>query len=531
VTRKKEKAEYGDFQTPPGLAQAVCALLANHGEQPAALLEPTCGLGNFLFAGLDQFPGIQLTLGADVNTEHLKRARAVLQRRRDADRVRLTHANFFATDWKLVASGLPEPILVLGNPPWVTSAHLGLLGSQNLPGKSNFQKHNGLDAVTGKANFDISEWMLIRLFDAMNGRRGTLAMLCKSSTARKVLCHAWKNGIASEQSAIFGIDADLHFDAAVDAALLVTRFRPGAHEKMAKVYCGLAEKSVGRVIGYEDGTLLADVAAFRRWRHLCGQGTPKWRSGIKHDCAKVMELRWEGDRYRNGFGQLIELESTYVYPMLKSSGVAKGATGNQARVMLVTQKTVGEQTRLIEERAPMTWAYLQRHAELLKKRASSIYRKRPEFSIFGVGDYSFAHWKVAISGFYKKLEFVTVGPVGRKPVVLDDTSYFVPCDTEEQAVYLAQLLNSCAARSFYNAFVFWDSKRPITADLLRRLSLRRLAKELGSEEKFKALFGGLDDIGQRSASKERAPNGAQLELWPDKGASRTGTPQDSGIPN
>jgi hypothetical protein len=427
----------------------------------------------------------------------------------------LTEANFFLTDWERVVTGLPQPILVLGNPPWVTNAHLGLLGSENVPGKSNFQKHNGLDAITGKANFDISEWMLIRLFDAMNGRRGTLAMLCKASTARKVLCYAWKNGMALEESAIFGIDASLHFDAAVDAALLVTHFRSGAQGKMAEAYSGLTEKSAERVIGYEDDTLLADVAAYRRWKHLCGREALRWRSGIKHDCAKVMELRWEGDRYRNGFGQLIELESTYLYPMLKSSSVAKGATGSQARVMLVTQKSAGQQTRPIEERAPMTWAYLQTHAELLTKRASSIYRTRPDFSIFGVGDYSFAPWKVAISGFYKKLEFVTVGPVGRKPVVLDDTSYFLPCETEEQAIYLTSLLNSRVARSFYSAFVFWDSKRPITAELLRRLSLRRLAKELGSEEKFDGFFGRLDDVVRKSASRRHARNGGQLALWPD----------------
>ena len=80
-----------------------------------------------------------------------------------------------------------------------------------MPIKSNFQKHGGLNAVTGKANFDISEWMLIRLLEAMNGRRGTLAMLCKSSTARKTLCYAWKNGMALERSAIYGIDADRPF--------------------------------------------------------------------------------------------------------------------------------------------------------------------------------------------------------------------------------------------------------------------------------------------------------------------------------
>ena len=42
----------------------------------------------------------------------------------------LVEANFFATDWKRVVGQLPEPILVLGNPPWVTNA-----GSASLEAK------------------------------------------------------------------------------------------------------------------------------------------------------------------------------------------------------------------------------------------------------------------------------------------------------------------------------------------------------------------------------------------------------------
>jgi len=39
--------------------------------------------------------------------------------------------------------------------------------SENLPKKSNFQGLRGLDARTGKSNFDIAEWMLIRLIEAL----------------------------------------------------------------------------------------------------------------------------------------------------------------------------------------------------------------------------------------------------------------------------------------------------------------------------------------------------------------------------
>ncbi|HTU88513.1 MAG TPA: hypothetical protein VMF69_00310, partial [Gemmataceae bacterium] len=60
--------------------------------------------------------------------------------------------------------------------------------------------------------------------------------------------------------------------------------------------------------------------------------------------------------------------------------------------------------------------------------------------------------------------------------------------TQAQAEYLAALLNSPTAQAFYRAFVFWDTKRPITADLLRRLDLRRIAEETESKEKFNSLF-------------------------------------------
>ncbi len=314
---------------------------------------------------------------------------------------------------------------------------------------------------------------------------------------RKVLRYAWKNCIAFERSAIYGIDADLHFDAAVDAVLLVSEFRLGANEQLARVYGGLHSTLEHQLIGYEDETLLGDVAAYHRWKHLCGDSALKWRSGIKHDCAQVMELRPEGDKYRNGLDEVVDLEEAFLYPMMKSSDIANGRIESRHRVMLVTQSKVGDDTGRIEKDAPKTWAYLEMHGERFKKRGSLIYRDRPKYSVFGVGGYSFAPWKVAISGFYKSLRFFAVGPIGGKPVVLDDTSYFLPCETEEQANFLAVLLNSSAAQEFYRAFVFWDNKRPITVELLQRLDLLR-----GDTRTAKPATGG-----------RRKPIEAQLELW------------------
>jgi hypothetical protein len=474
--------EFGDFQTPVALAARACRLLSNRGIHPTSLLEPTCGVGNFLLAAIEEFPDLSIGVGIDINNDYVIRVKERLVARSYAHKVKVLRESFFEVGWKELLDALPEPILVVGNPPWITNSTLGAIGSSNLPEKSNFHNYSGLEALTGKSNFDISEWMLMKLLELLGGRNAAIAMFCKTSVARKVLVHAWKNDISLADAEIHPINAVASFRAAVDACLLVCFLSPASHHRDCRVYRGLGETEPKATIGFHDGQLVADVSAFERWKHLGGGDKDyQWRSGVKHDCSKIMELRKEENRYRNGLDELVELESDYLYPMLKSSEITKARSKEPTRWMLVTQKAVGDETSVIGIVAPKTWEYLQKQGTLLDRRASSIYRNRPRFSVFGVGNYTFACWKVAISGFYKQLNFTTIGPFAEKPVVLDDTSYFVACQSEQEARYVADLLNSKPAREFFSAFVFWDAKRPITIDTLRQLDLSALASELGSE--------------------------------------------------
>ena len=89
---------------------------------------------------------------------------------------------------------------------------------------------------------------------------------------------------------------------------------------------------------------------------------------------------------------------------------------------------------------------------------------------------------MVISGLYKKLKFSVIGPIDGKPVVLDDTCYALACATEIQATFIASILNSDVAKAFLGAYIFWDAKRPITVDILRKLNLRKLAHALGLDE-------------------------------------------------
>lgn len=478
----KTRIEFGDFQTPSDLATKVCSLIAARGLTPASVVEPTCGTGNFLFAALDRFPTVQRALALDINPTHIQAVKDRLSKISYSTRVDVIRDSFFAADWPRLLRDLPDPILLVGNPPWVTSAKLGSLESSNLPEKRNFQQRRGLDARTGKANFDISEWMLIHLLQWLSGRNATLAMLCKTAVARKALVHGWKCEAGPTKADIYSIDAPRYFGAAVDACLLVCQLGPTRTTYVCSVYPSVDKHERPAFIGFRDGMLVADLDMYDRWKHLAGRETHRWRSGIKHDCSRILELRREGNRYCNGLGELIDLEPEYLYPMLKGSDIANGKVQIPRSWMLVTQRFIGEDTNKIADSAPKTWSYLVKHQDLLDKRASSIYRSRPKFSIFGVGGYSFAPWKVAVSALYKKLHFAVVGQFEAKPVVLDDTSYFISAESREEAECLAKLLNSEAAQSFYRAFVFWDSKRPITVDTLCRLDLLAVARSLGSEE-------------------------------------------------
>jgi hypothetical protein len=464
--------EYGDFQTPVELAEKICQKLAQIGVNPDAVIEPTCGLGAFIEASARHFPSAQRIIGVEINPIHLQALRN-RQSLFENGRVEIKSGDFFSFNWEALLNGLQDKILVLGNFPWVTNAQLGVIGGANLPEKTNFQRHRGLHAITGKSNFDISEWMLMQAAEWLQNRHGHLAMLCKTAVARKLLTHLHAQNLNLAEAAIFKIDAEKYFGAAVEACLLFCRFDGISRHYDYEVFASLESKAGVRA-GHRDGVMVRDLAAFDELRHLHRESDVKWRSGVKHDCAEVMEFRRTTNGLMNGLGELVDIEPAYLFPLLKGSDLANGRTASTSRYLLVAQKSIGEPTEGIQKTAPKTWAYLEAHAKYFEARKSRIYRHRPRFSIFGVGAYTFAPWKIAICGLYKTLQFRLVGEIEGKPVIFDDTVYFLSFDDEQQARKIYQLLHSPPAAKFLSSMIFWDEKRPIKAGILNRLDWRRL---------------------------------------------------------
>jgi hypothetical protein len=477
----KSRVEFGDFQTPFTLALQVCQRLSALGVQPDVVIEPTCGVGAFVLAAAEAFPGAREILGFDINKSYVESLRGKLSSLSHRGRFRLEQADFFTKDWQEEFARISGRVLVVGNFPWVTNAVQGAIGGTNLPEKSNFLGHNGFDAISGKANFDISEWMLLDVLRWLRGRDGEIAMLVKTAVARKILAHAERQRVPIREAFLIGIDAKREFGVSVGASLLVMRLSCATTTCYDyTVFDDLASSS-GLRVGHRMGLTVGDLESFEIYRHLVGKSPQKWRSGVKHDASAVMEFTLTAKGLQNGFGEIVDLEPDFVYPLLKGSDIGSNKTW-RGKYVLVTQYRVGEPTDPIKEKAPRTWAYLNRHAAQLDGRGSSIYKHNPRFSIFGIGEYAFRPWRIAICGLYKKLEFRLVGPRDGRPMMFDDTVYYVSFDREEEARRALESLTSASSLSLLSALVFWDEKRPIKTGILNVLDWSKAVKTAKPKE-------------------------------------------------
>lgn len=453
--------EWGDFQTPLELAEQIIATVSS--DRPwARLLEPTCGAGSFLVAAKRLGRPIE-RLGIEVQSAYGAQARSsgahIIQR--NIFEIDLGH------DLTWANSG---PLVVVGNPPWVTNADLGAFGSSNLPPKSNIRRFRGIDALTGASNFDIAEFIWLKLITELADDEPTIALLSKTQVARNVLDYCHRSGVPISGTTIRRIDAKKWFGASVDACLF-TLTVGGRPDWRCPVYASLSAIHPESVIGFAGGLLVGDIDSYAGASFADGACPWEWRQGVKHDAVRVMELSPHDDgQLHNRAGQPVHVESDWVFPILNATDLHRGRP-NPTRSVIVTQRSLSDDTETLARSAPRLWAYLNRHASVLDNRKSSIYRGRPRFCMFGIGDYTFAPWKVAVSGLHSPPRFALLGPTWQRPTLLDDTCYFLPFDNAVTAAITAAALQSDPVMDLLHSLSFRDAKRPVTKKLLQRVDL------------------------------------------------------------
>ena len=81
--------------------------------------------------------------------------------------------------------------------------------------------------------------------------------------------------------------------------------------------------------------------------------------------------------------------------------------------------------------------------------------------MFGIGEYSYAKYKVGVSGFCKKPLFSVIVSADETPVMTDDTSYFICFPTYDMAYVAMLILNSWRVQQFLLTIAFFGCEASI----------------------------------------------------------------------
>lgn len=480
----EDRVAYGDWQTPMALAEAVCNKHRLKFGDPDIVIEPTCGLGAFVFSALKIFPHLTEIHALEINRQYISELKwkllvnALNFPEHAHPDIYIYNTDFFDFDFAPIIEksrkmGLKTAII--GNPPWVTNSQQGKGNSPNLPSKRNLYGLKGIEAITGKSNFDISEYITIELLKLSQTVEGGISFLLKNSVIRNILTKQSSEKIRIGNIEQNLIDASSEFNVSVEASCFSAQFdcEPSLVCSINDFYTGCFIKEYGWV----RNSFVSDTKLYGSCSKYDGVSTYIWRSGIKHDCSSVLELTLTDGKYVNGFGDEVQIEDNLIFPLLKSSDVKRYDGKDFRKFVIVPQRRVGENTSALQYTHPLTYSYLCKYQDLFLRRKSSIYKGKDRFSVFGIGDYSFKPYKIVVSSLYKTLDFTLVSEYEGKPVIVDDTCYQLGFDNPEEAQCIYQALNSPEILSLLQSLIFKDAKRVVTKSLLMRLDLLQFCKD------------------------------------------------------
>jgi len=391
---------------------------------------------------------------------------------------------------------------VAGNPPWINW--------QNLPeGYRNETKdlwvqhglfvHSGMDTILGKGKKDISTLMAYVAADSYLKDGGKLGFVItqavfktsgagqgfrKFQTRRKVpLGVIWVDDFSEMQL----------FEGATNrtAVFIMNKGRP---TKYPVQYAYWRKKEGGRKGGFDyDSTLEEVTGKTERLRFVAepvsrDDPTSAWLSGGALALKAIKQLLGKSDYEahegvnRGGANAVywfeiltdhkdgtvtarnitegakrkidtvqVKLEKNLLYPLVRGRDTARWKIRPQAHLLFVqdVKKRHGIEEEILKADHPLAYEWLDLQRPVLLKRSSQAVRnlmKKSEFSIFGVGDYSLAAWKVMWSEVANELDAAVVGKTHGKPTLADHTIVEICLPQRDEAYYVAGALNSALFR-------------------------------------------------------------------------------------
>jgi SAM-dependent methyltransferase len=391
---------------------------------------------------------------------------------------------------------------VAGNPPWVNWESLpGDYRNETKPlwVYHNLFPHRGMDTILGKGKKDIS--MLLTFVAADNYLKddGKLGFIITQSVLKTAGAGQGFRRFtlgSGQPIAVLSVDdlVDLQpFEGATNrtAVISVQRGRKTRYPVSYNVWRKTAPGRVAEDLSLTEATAMCKIRQFVAQPVDDSDPTSPWLTGKRGALQAVQKVLGASDytgkagvcTWLNGVYWLevvaqrpdglvvvsnitegakrevenvqAAIEPDLLYPLLRGRDVNRWQATPQAHLLMVQdpKKRRGYDEDWLAVTYPKAYAYLKRFEEPLRQRSG--YRRYfdssdPFYSLFDVGDYTFAPYKIVWRGeVATSLVAAVVSEHEARRVVPDQTSYFVPSDSRLEAHYLCALLNSLPIRAHY----------------------------------------------------------------------------------
>lgn len=396
---------------------------------------------------------------------------------------------------------------VVGNPPWINWESLPQayrVQTAELWGRYGLFVHAGMDTILGKGKKDASTLMTYAVADRFLKEGGKLGFLITQSVWKTGAGQGFRRFRIGESGPFLRV---LHVDdlssmqvfegaSTRTSVFLLEKGRPTSYpvpytywEKTTRGkgldYDSTLEEVMAQTrrlqffavpINKEDPTspwLTARRKALDAIQRVLGSsayqahaGVTTWANGVywleviseRPDGLLVVRNVTEGAK-REVDPINTALEPDLVYPLLRGRDVQRWHARPSLHILMVqdpkTRRGIDE--KVLQERYPKTWAYLKRFEKTLRERSGfkryftrkdkhgHIIETGPFYSMFNVGDYTFAPWKVVWREQSAWFTVAVVGPRDKKTIIPDHKLMLVPFKDAEEAYYLGGLLNSAPA--------------------------------------------------------------------------------------
>ena len=451
--QKYSETELKNYQTPLFFTDMICEYLKNDlNISPDIIIEPTCGIGNFLKSTSKFFPN-KFQYGIDIDKTKLDKID------KQIPNCKLINEDIFSLKFNKIEKD--KSYLIIGNPPWIKNEKISKVYTKKNP---NYNNSNSKSKLTSDNEYlDISESIILKMINTFKNTQSTIAVLCKTTVSRNIFLKLIKNNVKYSLIKQINLNSKKIFNINVDSCLLIIQF---CSKNLNETACKVSDISNPNKILYE--IIPPTKNNSNNNYQIDGTFPLEWKQGVKHDCAKIMELTCHNHKLINKKGNEVFIETTFLYPLIKSGDLKKPIINTTSKYIIITQKNIKQNTRHIQSKAPKTWAYLTDNQKYFDDRKSAIYKNTPKFSI-GIDESSFKKYKIAISGFGKNPNFSLI--YNKKPIMVSDTCYYISLDNYDSAYITLLILNSELVKKFLKKIAVIKSKRPFTKKILKRIDI------------------------------------------------------------